>query len=190
MKFKLKTLLLSIAFVAFVLFAMTNARFFWNKYYYVVTILILAISLTRAFVQHGDRRAFHIGFCIFGIGFLLIMFAPWKVPYYGKVTNTVMDSLHPLFEREMSLENAIEGEWTIPNLRTGLTPQLLSVISTMTTQDAIRRGLVIPGANPTITGLVSTPTPQSFRIMGSPVLALLLGLIGGIIGRLSYQETG
>ena len=199
MKFNLKTLLLSIAFVAFVLFAMTNARHYWIKYYYAVTILILAISLTRVFVQHGAKRAFHIGFCIFGIGYLLIVFGPWKVSNrrIGNITNSVMNSLHPLFEREMSQEDAEAGGWIIPGM--GITSyaqpyQIVPVDPSMIPQEI--NGEVLTAFNPTPPRLplavknVSVPTQHLFRVMGSAVWALCLGLIGGIIGRLSYQETG
>ena len=203
MKFKLKTLLLSIAFVAFVLFAMTNARHYWMKYYYAVTILILAISLTQAFVQNGAQRAFHIGFCIFGIGYLLIVFVPFKAPFgrFGTVTSSVMVSLHPFFEREMSQEDAEEGGWINPPPAYGAyqsaqstrnTPwrnvpigqRTFDVDPSMTRPNIPTRAI----PPPPITRNVSVPTQQSFRTMSQAIWALLLGLIGGIIGRLSYKE--
>ena len=160
MKFKLKTLLLSIAFVAFVLFALMNARHYWIRYYYAVTFLVLAAFLTRAILQTGPKRAFSVGFCVFGIGYSLLAFTPlFKAPFirFVGVADTIMFGLHPFCEREISKDDAEKGGW-IDRRSFSSTPN------------------------------VSVPTIRDFRAMSQALYPLLLGICGGIIGGLCYKD--
>ncbi len=69
-QFTLATLLITMAWVGFLCLALRQPTAFWLGAMFLLTLLIMLVSVLVAVYRTGRARAFAIGFLVFGVGYL------------------------------------------------------------------------------------------------------------------------
>lgn len=111
MGFSLKGLLGAITLIAIGTYAMVNATPAWLSFVAVLTTFLLLTAIVGAIYSRGQRRAFFVGCCVLGWGYLLIAFAPGD---YGRIasSNSLLGVVAEALERIEPLDPS--DEWNGP----------------------------------------------------------------------------
>jgi drug/metabolite transporter (DMT)-like permease len=81
-QFSIKALLGSVVFVALACTALLNASEWWASAACTVTLAVLLIAVLASVFRRGPRRAFWLGFAIFGWTYVLLTFWPASDPTF------------------------------------------------------------------------------------------------------------
>lgn len=172
--FSIKGLLLAVTLTAFGLTALLNASWVWTSVVVSVTLLVLLTALLAIPCRPSPRRAFWLGFAIFGWGYLLILHTPLGEAYQAGAPTTVVlekayEAINPEYER------------TEPD-----TPRILfssgSRIEVHARPLRMRRDGVIPLDIPS----KAVADKNEFHRLGNYLWAWLLALVGGVASRSFY----
>jgi hypothetical protein len=159
--FSIRGLLAAVTLIAVGLFALLNASPLWDSIIVSLTLLLLLTALLSLACRPGPRRAFWIGFAIFGWGYLILVDGPIVARDLtvrsNLPTNVVLDMLH------MGLARVIDPssvDRMPPNVRAQRSPSRQNI--------------------------VRLPNRPSFRHIGHCLWAWLLAVIGGFMARHFY----
>jgi hypothetical protein len=72
------TLILIIAACAMAFMALRTASDFWLSALYTFTTVLLLVAVIAARFRRGGEKAFWFGFAVFGWGFFLLGYGPWR----------------------------------------------------------------------------------------------------------------
>lgn len=75
-RFRLATLLIGTAMVAFVVFATVRPSVWAASFGFTVALGVLAVALIRALVSNGVRRRYLLGFSLAGFAYLGVLYLP------------------------------------------------------------------------------------------------------------------
>jgi hypothetical protein len=171
MRFSLKTVLLLTALVAVTFVGALYPNRTWAAAFYTGTLLAILSASVVALVGSGVARAYWTGFAVFAGGYFIIAM---------------------LGDTQLQVtETSRIPAWNEPRL---ITSQLLLWVDDRLTrfrperakQHAIGATYMRAGYSP-MTFLAVGPTGQTI-IIGHSLLAVLIGLIGGIVARLTYRN--
>ncbi|MBI3463731.1 MAG: hypothetical protein HY000_11845 [Planctomycetes bacterium] len=76
-RFSLRGLLVAVAFIAFACAAVRFATDFWADAMFTLMMTVLLAAVLGIVFRRGEQRAHWIGFCVFGWGYLALVFGPW-----------------------------------------------------------------------------------------------------------------
>jgi hypothetical protein len=154
----------------------------------VVALVLLALSLT-ALLARGRRRAFAIGFALFGWAYLA-----WSVGYPLAAERIPPPVLQPLLTdlctrlHPVAPGSELVGTWTATNAP-GSTAQLVSRVQFVDAGQPFTREVVLfqsaDGSQATWPG-----RPEHFIQIGHALGTLLFGLIGGLWGLREHARRG
>lgn len=163
MQFSLKDILLGTTAVAASCTALTFATPFWAHLYFSVSTLMLLTALLLAYAAKRERRAYWIGFALFGWGYWILLHSP-ILDIESSSANWGLYSQSPLF-------TATILDWLYDNA--------LSQVHEQPVAD--RYGTLVANSSGYPSG------PDFFRV-GHSIFAMLFALVGGEIGRRAFQQ--
>ncbi|MCA9229561.1 MAG: hypothetical protein KDA57_02835 [Planctomycetales bacterium] len=76
-RLSLAAMLLLTTLVPITLVALINASNFWASFAFTTALCTLLFAVSSTIYRRDSRRAFWVGFSIFGISYFLITFGPW-----------------------------------------------------------------------------------------------------------------
>ena len=94
MRFSVPTLLAFIASTSFVCVALRTANEVWARATFSIAMAALLTSFVAALYSSGARRAFWIGFAVFGCGYSLLYWNPLGKTGQELITNDCLAILH------------------------------------------------------------------------------------------------
>ena len=185
-RFTIAGILGSVVLVAIGLAALRSATDTWDGGVFGVILTVLMISILLVIHRKQGRRAYWLGFALFGWAYLVMSLVP---PIGARLPTTKLlarlDAL--LGERPWinTLSQFIDQQnpsWARPDSRTvAFSPQGDISMST-------KQGLVFLGTAPNGSPLaVRGGTTQNFVRIGHSLLALILALVGGSLSRRLYS---
>lgn len=159
--FSIKGLLAAVTMIAVGLVALLNASPLWDSIIVSLTLLLLLTALLSFACRPSPRRAFWIGFAIFGWGYLILVDSPIVARDLtvrsNLPTNVVLDMLDMALAREFDMSSV---ERIPPDVR------------------------VLRGAPRQ--KFARLPHRPSFHHIGHCLWAWLLALVGGFMARHFY----
>ena len=99
--YSLKSLLALVAWACVGAFALLNASRIWVTVVYSVTVTALLIALLALPCQPSPRRAFWLGFAIFGWGYLLIADNVYRDDSLDLPTHAALEWLHGVVSQDV-----------------------------------------------------------------------------------------
>ena len=158
-RFSTRALIASVAFIGVSFVALQNANHLWATVFTSAVILVFFVSLVATIYRRDSQRAFWIGFCIFGWGYLTIIYGWVSLTGGNLVTTTILWQLAELFHGSDAPDLVDSGR----RFGSGVEMQL-----------GLRNVQVAPDAN--------------FLRIGHSIWALLFASIGGLTAR-AFHET-
>ena len=159
--FSIKGLLAAVTMIAVGLVALLNASPMWDSIIVTLTLFLLLTALLSLACRPGPRRAFWIGFAIFGWGYL-----------------TLVDS--PIVARDLTVRSILPTNVALDMLHMALARIFdPSSVERMPPDVRALRG-------PPRQAFVRLPNRPSFHRIGHCLWAWLLAVIGGFMARHFY----
>jgi hypothetical protein len=171
MRFSLRTVLFLTALVAMTLVGSLYPNRTWAAAFYTGTLLAILFAWVLALASSGVARAYWIGFAVFSSGYFIVAtFSDTQL----EVTET--SPIPTLYEPRL-----LTGQLLLwaDDVLTKFRPERAN-------QHAIGTTYMRAGYSP-MTFVAVGPTGQTL-IIGHSLLAVLLGVIGGIVGRRTYRK--
>jgi hypothetical protein len=174
----LSGLIVGVLACGFGLAALRNASPTWAGTMLLLTLGLLAVAVLGVIYRRDERRAWWLGFALFGWGFAALALAPWSKPEALPSTG-LLDRLYLRVSPTRVV--AMETYAPPPDGRIG---------------DALVVSNVVPShavpvtAGPADTAfLVGTLGIKAFRSIGHCLLTLLVASVGGVVARWFHATT-
>ncbi len=175
--------------------AVRSASPLWAGVVVTATLGVMASAILGAIFRQGERRAFWVGFALFGWGYLTLAFGPWFATEVKPLlaTSIGIDALHARLHPMSSwtTDLVISGTGGVPS---NVWPAIAAPIQVQGNVQVNGSGaLMLPGSNLSstqpnglytwlITGAPPVgPNQEEFRRIGHCLFALLAAVVGGII---------
>lgn len=179
-RFKIRSLLGVVVFVAIAIAALRAADDHWDSGTLGLILLILLMAILLAVHRTDRRRAYWLGFALFGWAYLIVTLVPQIGPRLPTTMGLAfIDSKIPGRETTISAVVASTSAYN-PVQAGGYTPQVYTPNQNNVWVWDARTGKLIAG---------SGGTTENFIRIGHSILALVLAFIGGHLSRHLY-ETG
>jgi hypothetical protein len=184
-RFTIAGLMLAVLAVAVGFAALRNATPAWAGAMLLLTLGLLGLAVLGVVYRRGARRAWWLGFALFGGGYVLLTFAPWADEHVRPTLPTAMliDALHErLHPREPTVTDAAVLAY-------------LEAVRSAPTSVVVPGGTTPGGTTASAISFLSagtgaSATPEPFRRVGHCLWALLAACVGGAAGRLFYATGG
>jgi hypothetical protein len=177
-RFSIAGLMAAVLVLAVGFAALRAASALWASAVFTLTVILFAAAILGAVASRGPSRIAWLGFGVFGWTYLLATFWLWPVPNGVTappfLTKALLDLFQPSLNTAtvMTIDPGPPGETSIeppPNVST-----------------------IIPG-----TGNLATTTPfpgriinlRDYRRIGHMLVAIILGLLGALLGTLFSTES-
>jgi WD40 repeat protein len=183
-RFSIATLLLIVLFVAVAVAALRGATDLWDSGTFGLTLLALLTAVLLGVHRTGDRRAFWVGFALFGWAYLVASTVPsieTRLPTTRGLT--YLDSKVPgrstsvgagLLWLARTRSNTVKAVAFTPEGNT-----LASSSQGVVRLWDVRTGALLAGPN---------GTSENFIRIGHTLLALVMAALGGLLSRSLYAE--
>lgn len=186
-RFTIGGLLGIVAFVAVAFAALRHPTDAWDSGVFGVTLLTLLTSILLEVHRREERRAYWLGFALFGWAYLVMSLVP---PIEARLPTTrLLDRLDPLLgERPWinTLSRFIDQQdppWARPDSRA------VAFLPQGDIGEGTKRGLVFLGNAPNGSPLaVRGGTSEDFVRIGHSLLPLIFALVGGWLSRKLYAS--
>ncbi len=101
LRFTLRQLLAMAALIALALPALINASLWWATAWFTGALVMLAVSLLGILYRGRRRRAFWVGFALFGWGYMILLYGPFLGSHFGPrlATTKALAYLQPLVQK-------------------------------------------------------------------------------------------
>jgi hypothetical protein len=166
-RFSIRTILIIIAYAAIALPGLVHPTRAWVGVMYGITVVLLFYSIVTAIYQTERARAFWIGFALFGVGYLGLLFGPFAELSLRLPTTQLLGSSCEIFHGPASYpaQNPYSS-WLSPS----------SPLS-----------FVVPSSP---SGYTNNPTevPYMFVEIGQAIFAMLFAALGGVIAQYQYAS--
>jgi lysylphosphatidylglycerol synthetase-like protein (DUF2156 family) len=168
MRFSLRWLLATVAFVAVSLVALLNATNEWRSAFENASLFALLVATAAAVYSAGERRAFCVGFVLFGLTYFVIL----AIGYFNNtrerlITTTGLRSVHkqifPAKSDVVPFQEPFDGD----------------VLGSATSLN--------DGTN-NVRVMIVRPKCTDFIGVGNAALCIPFGLLGGFIARGFYRR--
>jgi hypothetical protein len=167
LRFTLAQLMAVVIFAGFGFAALRSATPRWSSVVFTLTVAVLLAAILAAIARRGRARIMWTGFALFGWFYLGTTFGPWAAgngvtapPYLTKWALDYLDA------RFWAVAQAPAGR-----MDTGPSGEVL-----------FQRFLL--GMPPGNAPIQFTPDSSQFRRIGHSIAAILVGLLGAVLGRL------
>ncbi|MBX6316320.1 MAG: hypothetical protein IRY99_25925 [Isosphaeraceae bacterium] len=183
--------------------ALRDASDVWAGILLLLTLGWLGTAILGAFYRREGRRAWWVGFALFGWGYLALAFGPWSAEQVGPrlPTTQLLEYLHSKMDSKQEIQLARVWQTDRPVARVWQTDRPV----TGYVVDAAALDVVVDAASPNTVPTQATTTRPSyltqrlafflavsnleqFRRIGHCLFALLAALIGAGIAR-RFQAT-
>jgi hypothetical protein len=154
------------------------------------TFVVLLVAVLAAIDHGGERRAFHVGFAFFGIAYLWAVCGSWQSPDGAMLlrdrlpTTAVLHWCHEKSPHTRSTTMMVSSPGGMSGPGMGM--------SGGSSSWGMPGGGMMPGAMPgmpTTMTVAAGPEWVDFATTGHALFALAFAMLGGILGRLSYQRA-
>jgi hypothetical protein len=177
-----------VVFVAVGVAALRQASEIWAGILFALTLVMIGFAMLRAAYRTGPARASWAGFALFGSGYLAVVFLPGSESRPPLGTTLALGWLHgKLVPRQQTM--------TYTAFRPGGLVKLSPVQTAGTNLDwpqsalaASDGSMIVTGSQLVIQSALWTPNQQDLQQVGHCLLALLVGIVGGLVGR--WQQAG
>jgi hypothetical protein len=184
-RFTIRNLLLIVLFVAVAVAALREATDGWDSSLFGLTFLILLTAVLLAVHRTDRKRAYWLGFVLFGWTYLV---ASLITPIEARLPTTkalaYLDSKLPGRERIWLTEVLATSNTTNPNTIQAVAFSPQGSTLTTSSQGVVRRWDV------TTSKLLAGPngTTENFVHIGHSLLVLVIALLGGRLSRYLYKS--
>jgi hypothetical protein len=173
--------------VAVALAAFRNANQGWAGVFYLLTWAVLSLSVVGAICRKGTKRAWWLGFALFGWGYLSLVFLPSdeRMKQFRLPTTDLLKRAHAYLETSGGgLAGARPGSsegTTMDGQRPIVTATTLEAVLSVTFQFAGCCWSSFGSGQP-------TPERDPFIQVGHCILAQLAAVLGGILAAVSFRS--
>jgi hypothetical protein len=177
LQFSLASVLVGVSIIAAWCAALRFASELWATLWFSLAIGAVLTAVVGAIFRRGEPRAFWTGFILFGSSYLLLVFGPW---FDGNVrqhllTERLLLYLHPKLQQATQKQvilslvdgTVVSGDRLHPRASNSL---------------PLPAGLILGGPTP-------VSTSENFSQIGHSILAVAMGLLGGILSRLFWHRS-
>ncbi len=175
LRFTLAQLMATVFFIGLGFAAIRSASLLWASAVFTLTVAVLSAAILGAMARRGRARMTWAGFALFGWIYLGTTFGPWA---------TVNGVTAPPYVTRWGLDYWDSKLWSVGRMDTGSPGEELFPRFTMKGMGGGMGGGLVPGP------LVSPPDAFQFRRIGHCLAAIMFGLIGMVLGRLTAAEDG
>jgi hypothetical protein len=186
-RFNIANLLVVVLFVAVGFAALRESSDLWDSGLFTLTLTVLLVSVLLAVHRSESRRAFWLGFALFGWGYLALSFVP-------SIESRLMTAKALAY-----LDSKIPGRFiAVSHIRFSLTGSA-SLNNSASLNDEVRNlaftedGNVLATSRPGVVGLWDATTgkllggwgvtTENFVRIGHSLFALLVAFVGGQLSR-------
>jgi hypothetical protein len=158
-RFTLRGLFGVVTLLALALAAVSKPTLFWTSAVGSLTFALLAIAIIAAALTRGPRRAFWVGFAVFGWMHLILATTPW----FAARTSSLLLTRYCLEQLAAPLGHGLDARMYI--------------------EDNVFKGALaeyVPGSPP--------DRYYKYIVIGQCLFTLLFGLAGGMLGRYSHSK--
>jgi hypothetical protein len=161
LQFSLFSAMILVACVAVGCVALVRPTYLWASLTWSLTMAILALAIVVALARRGRSRCFWASFALLGWGYLVLTLAPGLDDHTGEllITRPLLDWLGS------RLGHAVPDPTMVPGIWTNL-----------------------PFAQPPAPGSTSPFGYFAYLVSGHCLIALLVGIGGGSLGSLLYDD--
>jgi len=170
MRFSLKWMLGAVALVGFGCVALYNANEAWAMAAHALTIVVLLVAILGSIYLRP--RAFYLGMCIFGWGYLILTYVPPMRDSARPLAAT--DALLDVIHRRMQYDIVVDNPFANPDdpfggyaLTFGNPPGTVAT----------------PNEIPVDAFVFQMPIEKHFQTVGHSLFALVFAIIGGVVGQ-------
>lgn len=159
-RFSLMFLFGQVVLVATVLAAMRSPSRLWANAHFSLAFFLICLSILNSYRTTSRRRAYWVGFSLFGSAYFIAIFFPWLSYHVGQflVTTDALDQIQPLIDSTYSPDS----------------PPMLLVPNTFDSY------LYVPP--------LSSPIQISpFHVIGHSFLTIIFASAGGFIGQFRFR---
>jgi hypothetical protein len=156
--------------------ALRDATETWAGIVLLLTLGLLAVSILGVLYRNGGRRAWWVGFALFGWGFAALTLAPWSKP--EKLPTRVL--LNSLYAR-MSHRKVVTMEPFAASA--GLDEGQFIVLDPSPSHESLPG---VPQGSDAVFAIGSIDL-KAFRAIGHCLFALVAGVVGGFVARWFYS---
>jgi hypothetical protein len=196
-RFHLGTLVLVVLVIGTGLAALRESNEIWDSGVFTLVLTVLLVSVLLAVHRTETRRAFWLGFALFGVAYLGLSLVP---PFESRlITTKALAYIDSKIPRSMSRADALYDLLVANNWQSNV---LYINKGNGTFQDVTASAGLSPGnqvtnndglflnlsSGPSVRG--STGTTENFMRIGHSVLALIAACAGGQISRRLYGKSG
>ena len=192
-RFSIGSLMVVVLFCGVGAAALRSSSGLWAQVLFTLTLAMLGVAALGALYRRGARRASWAGFVLFGGGYLALCFGPWAA---GEVRPHLATSALLSYARERIVPadpNAnkvavfVDGNstWSANTQPTGWQTGVTVSSSNVVLSGGQAKGQIVARAPSTIlfTKLLGAGGAEHFERIGHCLLALLLGVVGGLVAR-------
>jgi hypothetical protein len=169
--------MLLVGFAAVAFAALRHPTETWAGVLLLATLGMLAVAVLGVINREGNRRAWWLGFVLFGSGYLALAFAPWTRPRLPMTALLVR--LHARFQRFIASENALR----ITATRAGAVRVDSELGWTLEASEITLSGDALRISSFGTTMISNTAAPRHFLDVGHCLLAWPVALVGALAAR-------
>ena len=161
--------------------ALRNASPTWAGSILLLTLGLLAVAVLGVIYCREERRAWWLGFALFGWGFAALVLAPWSKPE-ALPSTMLLDRLYPRVSPTKVV--AIKEGTEPPDVRIG--------DALVVSNDVLKQAIPLPygPADRVYPFLVGTLRVGAFRSIGHCLLTVWVACLGGIVARWFHATRG
>jgi hypothetical protein len=197
-RFSIASLMTLVVFVAVSLAALRYVSPLWARALFSITWGILLAAVIGIIYRDGRRRAFWVGFALFGFGYLALSFGPWASAEVRPhlITTALLNELYPRMHPESGSTTAttiltLNPVGSTSTTSTATAPGTIVVDNVQTSANVFVPVTVIGNMAYALTALgasaSSSEQAEQFQRVGHALFVLLMAGWGGMIARLAYE---
>jgi hypothetical protein len=180
LRFTLAQLMATVILIGLGFAALRSASLLWASAVFTLTVAVLSAAILGAMARRGRARMAWAGFALFGWIYLGTTFGPWE---------TVNGVTAPPYVFRWGLDYWDSKLWSAGRVNTA--PPGEELVSRFPMQ-GIGGGMSggLPTGLPVAVPIRSWPDAFQFRRIGHCLAAIMFGLVGMVLGRLTAAEDG
>jgi hypothetical protein len=179
LRFTLAQLMATVIFIGLGFAALRSASLLWASAVFTLTVAVLSAAILGAMARRRRARMTWAGFALFGWIYLGTTFGPWA---------TINGVTAPPYVTRWGLDYWDSKLWSVGRMDSGSSGEELFPRFPIQGMGGGMSGGLVPGP-PVTVPLVSPPDAFQFRRIGHCLAAIMFGLIGMVLGRLTAAEA-